>query len=116
MATSPTDVAQRLRAQAVLDETEARARARALQAKLGDAARLLASAGASHVWVFGSLESGRAHAESDVDLAASGLPSARYFDVLSELMQLFGTRVDLVRLEDAPPSLRDLVVQSGRAL
>ena len=109
-------MAERIRAQAALDEAAAQARARTLQAKLADAARLLEAAGATRVWVFGSLESGRTHAESDVDLAANGLPAARYFDVLADLMQLFGTRVDLVRLEDAPPSLRDLVAQSGRAL
>jgi predicted nucleotidyltransferase len=51
-----------------------------------------------------------------VDLAVEGLPATAYFQALAELMALFGTRVDLVRLEEAPPSLCERVDEEGQVL
>lgn len=114
-ASSPEQVAVRLRAEASRREATAEARASILRARCIDAVALLRIAGAREVWLFGSLVDGP-RAESDVDLAVLGLPSAAYFEVLTRLMTLFGTRVDLVRLEDAPESLRDSIRQTGRPL
>lgn len=49
-------------------------------------------------------------------LAAARISRARYFDLVAELTTLFGTRVDLVALEDAPESLRERVLSTAREL
>ena len=116
MGVSAADVANRLREKARADDAAAGARARRLRAKLSSATEILRAAGARRVWLFGSLASGMPHAMSDVDLAVDGLSSATYFDVLASLMTLFGTRVDLVTLEDAPGSLRERILESGQEL
>jgi predicted nucleotidyltransferase len=116
MVVSPADVANRLREKARADAAVAEARARRLRGKLSAATEILRAAGAGRVWLFGSLASGVPHAESDVDLAVDGFPCARYFDVLAALMTLFGTRVDLVTLHDAPASLRERIAATGREL
>jgi predicted nucleotidyltransferase len=109
-------VATRLRDEARRRDQAARERADALREKLGAAAALSRGAGARRVWVFGSLMQGVPRPESDVDLATEGLAPARYFDLLAALMELFGTRVDLVRLEAAPASLRERVLETGTEL
>jgi predicted nucleotidyltransferase len=54
--------------------------------------------------------------DSDVDIAASEVPPENYFAALADLMEVLGTPVDLVRLEDAPESLRDRIAAEGEAL
>ena len=71
---------------------------------------------ARRVWLFGSLVAGQPTIDSDVDLAVEGLPSAVYFNALADLMSLFHAPVDLVRLEEAPGSLRARVLSEGREL
>lgn len=51
-----------------------------------------------------------------MDLAVEGMPSPLYFSALADLMGLFGGPVDLVRLEEAVPSLRLAIEQEGRVL
>ena len=82
------------------------------------AARLLREAyGARGVWVFGSLARGRLDEASDIDLAVSGLPEAVYFRAVGELQALDPDfAVDLVRVEDAPESLRKRVEAEGISL
>ena len=116
MAVSPEEVASRIRTEARSQRTAAEARATLLRGKLEAAAEILRAAGAERSWLFGSLAAGVPRPESDVDLAVSGMPSAGYFEALATLMALFGTRVDLVRLEDAPDSLRNHVLVSGKEL
>lgn len=66
--------------------------------------------------MFGSLASGRTTEWSDVDLAVCGLASARYFTALADLMALFRGPVDLVRIEEANPSLADRIREEGQDL
>jgi predicted nucleotidyltransferase len=90
-----------------------------LAACLGRAAAPVLSA-----YLFGSLVSGRAHTESDVDvgvlLSRAVCPtSAARFEVRvrlsAELPAIVGARiVDVVVLNDAPPHLARRVVTSGR--
>ena len=77
---------------------------------------MLRAAGATRVVLFGSLAAGTPRDDSDVDLAAEGIPRLRFFELLGELMDLFGCSVDLVRLEDAPPSLRARIEAEGEPL
>jgi uncharacterized protein len=92
-------------------------RAERLLAHAAEARRLLVDRhGARRVWLFGSLVAGQPTADSDVDLAVEGLPSAAYFNALADLMALFHGPVDPVRLEEASESLRDRVRSEGREL
>jgi len=94
----------------------ARARDVALRLHLPAAAELLRERGATSVRLFGSLARGEATATSDIDLAVAGLPSRDYFPTLADLMALCGCPVDLVRIEEAPPSLLDCIRAEGRDL
>ena len=91
-------------------------RAAALTKLLPRAREVLAQFGASEVWLLGSLANGGCTPTSDVDLAVLGLPRIAYFDALADLMEALGTRVDLVRIEDAPESLTARVHAEGRRL
>jgi predicted nucleotidyltransferase len=78
------------------------------------------------VYLFGSVAEGRAHSESDVDLAVllrlALAPSARdRFEEGLRLQALLGaaagdTRLDLVILNDAPPGFAARVVTTGQRL
>jgi len=48
------------------------------------AADLLRGMGASQVFVFGSIVRGELRRESDIDLAATGLPAKLYFSAVSK--------------------------------
>lgn len=106
-------VAQRLLAErrAALERSERMA------AHAPRCARLLADRfGVVRAYLFGSVVRGTADARSDLDLAVEGLPPERYFEALAALAEVTPFDVDLVRLEEAPPSLRALVLREGRAL
>lgn len=113
MQVSISDMVRSLRERADRERAQAEARAVRLHGRLPEAAALLRRRGAQRVWLFGSLAENRPRPESDVDLAVEGLPAACYFDVLAELTETVGTRVDLVCLEKAPGSLRDRVLETG---
>ena len=72
--------------------------------------------GALRVWLFGSLAWGAADGQSDLDLATEGLPTGEYFRALGALLERAPGRVDLVRLEDAPESLRARILAEGEVL
>lgn len=116
MSVTALDVAARLRASAGERAARARARADGLRQKLPEAVTILERHGARRVWLFGSLATEAAGLESDVDLAVEGLPGSGVIEALAELFALFGTRVDLVRIEDAPESLRERIAATGAPL
>ncbi len=64
------------------------------------AASLLIGLGASQVFVFGSAVKDRLRADSDIDMAVSGLPPRVYFSAISLASDLIGRPVDLVDLDD----------------
>jgi uncharacterized protein len=114
---SPADTARHLRQRAASAAYLGAERARQLRLRLPAAAALLRDRyGADHVVLFGSLANGACHADSDVDLAVSGLPGDRYFKALADLMEVFAGPVDLVRLEGAPESLRERIAAEGERL
>lgn len=92
------------------------ARGASVRAQLGEAAATLRQAGARRIVLFGSIAQGNARAGSDVDLAVEGLSRERLFEMQADLMALFRVPVDLVRLEDAPPSLRSRIEAEGEQL
>ncbi|MCK6529572.1 nucleotidyltransferase domain-containing protein [Myxococcota bacterium] len=94
-------------------------RARASEARLrlpGAVDLLVREFGARRVVLFGSLLAGELWDGSDVDLAVEGLFSGAYFRALDRLGEVMGRPVDLVPLEEAPETLRDLVRREGEVL
>jgi predicted nucleotidyltransferase len=105
-----------LRRRAAERASRAAERLAALEAQLPVAQEILRRRGARVVYAFGSVVTGTGTPSSDLDLAVRGLPRDAYFDALGELMRVLPCDVDLVRLEDAPESLRDRVRAEGREL
>lgn len=66
-------------------------------------AALLRDAGAREVYLFGSMATGKARENSDVDLAVTGLPPENFFAAMARLEDLFDKEVDLVDLGDTTP-------------
>lgn len=79
---------------------------------------LKADFGASKVVLFGSMLSvNDIHMNSDIDLAVWNLPFSDYIQALTALMSNAGEfSVDLVRIEEAPPSLKAYIVDKGLRL
>lgn len=87
-----------------------------LRAALPGVVAHLEGLGATQVYLFGSLASGRFRQDSDVDLAVRGLD---WRTVLREGVRCAGLldrHVDLVMLEEAPPSLVEGVEATGERL
>lgn len=114
---TPGDTARHLRRLAEQRAAAGRARAERLRERLPAAVALLRGRyGAGRVVLFGSVALDTCHADSDVDLAVTGLCREDYFRALGELMAVFGAPVDLVELETAPPSLFERIEAEGEAL
>lgn len=79
---------------------------------------LKAEFGATKVALFGSMLSvNDIHLGSDIDLAVWGLPYEEYIAALTELMtNAKEFDVDLVRIEEAPPSLKTYIFKEGLTL
>lgn len=100
-----------LRRRGTTEREAAEARAQALRASVPALAAALRALGGRRVVLFGSLATGPVHARSDIDLAVEGLPADRYWEALAQLGALAPAPVDLVRLEDASPALRDAIAR-----
>lgn len=85
----------------------ARAAAEKMAAELGQRFRV------TRVWLFGSLRSGQFSLHSDIDLAVLGLDPRQYFTAWSALSGSSDFQVDLVCLETASESLRQMVLSEG---
>jgi predicted nucleotidyltransferase len=95
----------------------ARLRAEGLLAKLPKAKQILQdSYGVHRVVVFGSMATGEPQPESDLDLAVEGLAREHHFAAMADLMAALGCTLDLVRIEEAPPSLAQRIAAEGRRL
>ena len=84
-----------------------------------EAARILKSEyGAKRVAVFGSaVHRHLFHNRSDLDLAVWGLDEKQYYRAVSRLLQIDQSlSVDLIRVEDADPSLMELIEKEGVVL
>ena len=74
--------------------------------------------GATQVQIFGSLlQPALFHARSDVDLAAWGIDEQRYYRAVAELLGLDKEiSFDLVRFEEASPTLQATILRHGVSL
>jgi predicted nucleotidyltransferase len=78
------------------------------QEGIAAAAKLFHQLGASEVFLFGSAVSGELRANSDIDMAVSGLPPSVYFSAVSQATELVGRPIDLVDLDDQSSLVRYL--------
>lgn len=73
-----------------------------------------------HALAFGSCARGAQHAHSDLDIAIGGLQrpltALEFGDLISRLEQAAGRPVDLLVLEEAPPSVAYRVFRDGLVL
>ena len=79
-----------------------------VDSQIETAAAVLKAAGAREVYVFGSAASGKARADSDVDLAVSGLPPKVFFRAMSDAESVLGRSLDLIDLDEDTPFTRYL--------
>ena len=93
-------------------------RERACQLAHRAAALLRAEFGATQVVLFGSLTGAtRLHLSSDVDLAVWDLPESLYLRAYGRLIDLDPEiDFDLVRIEEARPSLLEVIARDGVTL
>jgi predicted nucleotidyltransferase len=71
-----------------------------LRSSIEAAADILKAFGATEVYVFGSAAHGSLRADSDVDLAVSGLPPAVFFRAASKAADALNRPADLIDLDD----------------
>jgi predicted nucleotidyltransferase len=116
MGVEISETVEHLRRRAEERSARASERRAALEGLLPTAREILRQRGAQAVYAFGSVATGETTSWSDLDLATQGLPREAYFDALGELMRVLPCDVDLVRLEEAPESLRERVRAEGREL
>jgi len=74
-----------------------------LKEQIARAAEALKKAGAREVYLFGSTAQGRIRQGSDIDMAVSGLPPARFFQAMGEAADLLDVPLDLVDLDEDNP-------------
>lgn len=63
------------------------------------AIKILREEGCSEVFLFGSAAKGRVRSESDIDLAARGIPRGRFFSLIGRLLFELEHPIDLVDLD-----------------
>ncbi|HNW92973.1 MAG TPA: nucleotidyltransferase domain-containing protein, partial [bacterium] len=83
--------------------------------KLDRAVDYLKARGCTRV-LFGSFAEGRAHDNSDIDLAIIGLPDSEFYRTVAQLPTLLVREVDLVDLNDVTPYFRKWVETGGVVL
>jgi uncharacterized protein len=76
------------------------------------ASEILIENGCKEVYVFGSIANGSYSADSDIDLAAVGLPKSRFFSAYGRIISRVHRHVDLVGL-DYNTDFGDMLKQSG---
>ena len=79
-----------------------------LESLIERAAAVLKAAGAREVYLFGSAERETMRADSDIDIAVSGLPPAVFFRAMSDAERALGLPLDLIDLDEDSPFTRYL--------
>jgi len=117
MAVTPEETARWLLRRFAAENAQATERAQVLHRAVAEIVpRIARQVGATRVFLFGSLAWGGVDQHSDIDLAVEGLSPARIDDFGGEAIMQLPARVDVVRLEDARPSLAARILESGELL
>jgi len=78
------------------------------QPAIEQAAAILKAAGAEEVYLFGSTVDGPFHPDSDIDLAVTGLPPDKFFQVMGQTLLVLPRPLDLIDLDVDTPFTRYL--------
>lgn len=109
-----------MRREQVRREAATAARIATLRGLVAPLATTLREAGATAIWVFGSLARtggwSAPHPESDLDVGVEGLDPARFFEAERALRAVISEPFDLLRIEDAPASLRERILRDGERI
>lgn len=87
-----------------------------LKEKLERAVDYLKERGCTRVVLFGSVAEGRADADSDIDLAVTGMRGTEYYTAVAVLPTLLNQKVDLIHLSNVSPYFRKRVETDGVVL
>lgn len=69
---------------------------------------------AKRVILFGSLVQGQFREHSDIDIAVDGIDDYKYFDIVSEMMDIaFPFKIDMIPLADVKTILREKIEREG---
>jgi predicted nucleotidyltransferase len=79
-----------------------------LQQAIEQAVTILKEAGAEAVYLFGSVVEGPLRPRSDIDLAVTGLPPTKFFQVMGKTLLVLPRPLDLVDLDVDTPFTRYL--------
>jgi predicted nucleotidyltransferase len=112
----PLEAIRRRRAEMSVEISSRRRRAHAAARK---ATKLLRDEfGATEVILFGSLaRRGSFTLFSDIDLAARGIPPARFFEAVGAVIGISAEfKIDLIDLETCPASMRENIEKDGKTL
>jgi predicted nucleotidyltransferase len=60
------------------------------------ATNLLKDAGCRSIYLFGSLVTGKSHAESDIDIGIKGLPVGKFFETCAKVYFAIDNNVDII--------------------
>ncbi len=74
-----------------------------LDQKIKMAVKVLKSAGAREVYLFGSAASDSMNPDSDIDFAVKGLPEEVFYRSAGELLCLLDRPIDLIDLDEGYP-------------
>jgi predicted nucleotidyltransferase len=66
------------------------------------AALMLKNEGCESVYLFGSMVTGKAHQNSDIDIGIKGFPKGMFFKIYSKLYFTFDSKIDLVDFDKNP--------------
>jgi predicted nucleotidyltransferase len=84
-----------------------------MESLIRQAAAAMIELGAQEVYLFGSAARGSVDAESDVDLAVTGLPPDQFFRAMGRARRILKRPVDLVDLDEATPFTEYLKTSGG---
>lgn len=77
---------------------------------------ILKENGATEVYIFGSIASGRFNENSDIDIAVKGLSSEKFYNVASILMFELENEFDLIDLDDKENRFSQMLLSVGGLL
>lgn len=82
-----------------------------LSEQIERAVSALKAAGATEVYLFGSAAKTAMRVDSDIDLAACGLPPEKFFTAMGDAADLLDRSLDLIDLDEDTPFTRYLKEQ-----
>ena len=74
-----------------------------LQSPIEQATAVLKSFGADSIYLFGSVVDGTDRADSDIDMAVSGLDPRHFFQAMGQMLLILPRSLDLIDLDEDTP-------------